>query len=94
MNNEIIYDITSAILVFIVGILFAYLSVRLKDRLRQLTIAFTVFVFVHGIYHIFRVFGYEFVADDILEPTSVAALIIFGLIFFKIKKEKVEVTHD
>lgn len=94
MTEEVLYDITSSFLVFIVGVIFAYLSVKLKDNLRKLSIAFAVFVFIHGTYHLSRILEYEFVADNILEPVSVAALIVFGLIFFKIKKRKMEIVND
>ena len=88
--GESLYDLLSSLLVFVVGIVFIYLSIKLKAPLRRLTVAFAAFVIIHGSYHVVRVFGYEFVADNILEPISVAVLILFGIIFFKIKRKKQE----
>jgi len=93
MQDEVLYDILSSFLVFIVGGIFAYLCVKLKEPLRKLSIAFAVFVFIHGFYHLFRTFGNVPVADNILEPSSVLALIVFGLVFLKIKKRSLEVMN-
>lgn len=90
MIDERFYDIFSALLVFVIVTIFIYLSIRLGANLRKLTIAFAAFVFIHGIYHISRSLGHEFVADGILEPVSVGALILFGLVFFRIKRKKLE----
>ena len=88
MEGQNLYDLLSAVLVFVVGIVFIYLSIKLKAHLRRLTIAFAVFVIIHGSYHVGKFFGYEFVADSILEPISVVALILFGIAFFKVKSKQ------
>lgn len=85
------YDLLSSLLVFVVAIVFIYLSIKLKAQIRRLTMAFAAFVIIHGSYHVARVLGYEFAADNILEPISVTVLILFGIIFFKIKREKQEI---
>lgn len=90
MESQNLYDLLSSLLVFVVGIVFIYLSIKLKAHLRRLTIAFAAFVIIHGSYHVSMFFGYEFVADNILEPISVVALILFGIAFFKVKRKKHE----
>lgn len=93
MEGQSLYDLLSSLLVFVVAIIFIYLSIKLKAQIRRLTIAFATFVIIHGSYHVAMFFGYEFAADNILEPISVAALILFGLVFFKVKRKKHEAKH-
>jgi len=90
MEGQSLYDLLSSLLVFVVAIIFIYLSIKLKAHLRRLTVAFAAFVMIHGSYHLAMFFGYEFVADKILEPISVVTLILFGVAFFKVKRKKQE----
>ncbi|TLY08859.1 MAG: hypothetical protein E6K88_06125 [Thaumarchaeota archaeon] len=68
-------DFIGGILILFAGIIPAYLSAKLRGDLRKMTIALTAFIVLHGTYHIVRMQGMEFLADRILEPTSVMTLI-------------------
>ena len=81
----------SAILTLIALAIPIYLSFKLKDDLRKLTALLAIFLFIHATYHIARILGFEFLGESILEPTSVALLILFGVIYLKIRKKRQEV---
>jgi hypothetical protein len=44
----------------------------------------TIFILIHGLYHIFGFFGYSLVAEEFFEPLSVIILILFALLMIKI----------
>jgi hypothetical protein len=74
-----------------IAVLFAaaipiYLSFHLKNRLRILTILLATFVIIHASYHVTEVFGYDILAETILEPLSVVLLIVFGLAYLRMLK--------
>jgi hypothetical protein len=75
--------LSSAILIIIATAIPAYLALKLKGSLRILAVILTIFVSIHSIYHIFGALGFEFLADDVFEPASVAVLILFGLTFLR-----------
>ena len=79
------FDIISAILIFAAAVVPIYFSFKLKNNLRTLMAAVSIFTLVHGSYHILEVFHYEFLAENIVEPLSYAILIVFGLLYLKIK---------
>ena len=78
----------SAIFIFVAAIIPVYLSFKLKQTLRKLTIGFAAFVIIHGIYHVFGTLGYDFLADNVFEPLSAAVLVFFGISYFTILKDK------
>ena len=79
-------NIVNAILIFVAAVIPLYLTFRLNGYLRVLTIALFVFVIVHALYHTVAVIGYDEIADNVVEPLSVASLIIFGLLYLKTGK--------
>ena len=81
----------SAILTLIALAIPTYLSFKLKNDLRKLTALMAIFLFVHATYHVARVLGFEFLGESVLEPASVALLILFGVIYLKIRKKRQEV---
>jgi hypothetical protein len=83
-------DLVGAILIFVGGIIPAYLSLKLKGDIAKITIALTAFIVVHGIYHIVRMQGMESIADGIFEPVSVSVLIAFGVTYLGISYRKKE----
>jgi hypothetical protein len=83
-------DLVGAILIFVGGIIPAYLSLKLKGDMAKITIALTAFIVVHGIYHIVRMQGMESIADGIFEPASVLVLIAFGVTYLGISYRKKE----
>jgi uncharacterized membrane protein YqaE (UPF0057 family) len=83
--------LSSFILIIIAIAIPAYLVLKLKGNLRILAMLLTIFVSVHGVYHIFGALGFEFLADNIFEPASVAVLILFELTFLSKTRTRREI---
>jgi|CXWL01.1.fsa_nt_gi hypothetical protein len=77
----------SIILVICAAVVPSYLCYKLKRDLRVLTGFLAIFLFVHAGYHIAGIFGLVNLEDNI-EIFSVVLLIIFGLIFLKIRDRR------
>ena len=76
---ETFVHVISATLIFTASIVPGYLTFRLKkSHTRKLTLLLTIFVVIHGIYHLVHAMNFDFLADDLFEPASVVAMIIFG----------------
>jgi hypothetical protein len=90
MTIEAQLDLVGAIAIFFGGLVPGYLSFRLKGDMAKLTIVLTVFIVVHGIYHLVRMQGMESIADGIFEPASVIVLIAFGVSFLVVAHRKNE----
>lgn len=86
------YDLASAILIFFAAVIPIYFCFRLKNNFRIWMLILTIFVLVHGTYHILEITGNDVSAQYIVEPLSYGFLICFGLYYLKIKNvEKIEV---
>jgi ABC-type uncharacterized transport system permease subunit len=81
-------DLVSAVMMFFAAIIPAYLSAKLKGDIRKVTIALTVFIVVHGIYHLVRMQGIESIADSVFEPASIIVLIAFGVTYLSVSYKK------
>lgn len=88
MVAESALDLIGAIAIFFAGVIPAYLSFKLRGDMAMLTIALTVFIIMHGIYHLVRLQGMESIADGLFEPASVLALIAFGVTYFGVSHKK------
>jgi len=75
---------------FAAAIVPIYLSLKLKSNLRILTVLLTVFIFVHGIYHLAYYAGEEVLGEGLFRTISIVVLIIFGIAFFYISRFKKE----
>jgi DMSO/TMAO reductase YedYZ heme-binding membrane subunit len=74
------FNLTSSILIFAAAAVPVYLSIRVtKIMMRRLAALLATFALVHATYHAFAFAGYEFLSEDVLEPASVAILLIFGI---------------
>jgi len=78
----------SALFIFVASIIPIYLSFKLKNELRILTILLGIFTIFHGIYHLIYAVGLEILSEEILQPISIGILILFGIIYLKIKKNR------
>ena len=81
-------NIINAVLIFVASAIPIYLCFRLNGYLKLLTGTLAGFVIIHGIYHALEVFDYGILAENLFEPLSVALLITFGVILWKIRKKK------
>ena len=65
-----------------------YISIRIKGGnkygIRTLTIVLTLFIVIHGLYHLAELLGYHMLGEGFLEPLSVVILIVFGIIMIRI----------
>ena len=82
-------NIVSSFLMFIAAVIPIYMIFKLNGVLKKLTIILSIFIVIHGLYHIFLWNGFEFIPESILEPASAIILVIFGLLFLRILKKKV-----
>ena len=86
------YDLVSAILILFAAVIPIYFCIKLKNNFRILMMILSVFVLVHGAYHVLEVIGKDAVAQNFVEPASYAILICFGIYYLKIKNvRKIEV---
>jgi hypothetical protein len=71
----------SAIAIFLAAVVPIYLTLKLKDNLRRLTLILTIFILTHAIFHVTGFLGFNFLAEGVFEPISVIVLIFFGIAF-------------
>jgi hypothetical protein len=86
--------LSSAVIMFAAAIVPIYLSLKLKSNLRILTVLLTVFIFIHGIYHLAYYAGEEELGEGLFRTISIVVLIIFGIAFIymaRFKREKIVV---
>ena len=65
-----------------------YLTVRLNNNLRQLTVILSIFILVHAVHSWLGFFGFDFLSDGVFQPLSVAVLMLFGIFYYWIAKQK------
>ena len=65
-----------------------YLTIRLNNDLRQLTAILSIFILVHAIHSWLDFFGFDFLSDGVFEPLSAAVLMLFGIFYYWIAKQK------
>jgi len=92
--DEKLLHLASAVIMFAAAIIPLYLSFRLKSNLRILTVLLSLFIFIHGIYHLAYFAGEEVLGEGLFRTISIFVLIIFGGAFIymdRSKKEKLTV---
>ena len=89
------FDLVSGILIFVAAIVPIYFSIRLKNNILRLPmVVLSVFAMIHGTYHILEVLHYEVAAETVVEPLSYAVLIVFGLVYLRIRAKKTRKSVD
>ena len=84
MNTYLFLNLLSAIFILVSVAIPILLSTKLSGKIRQLTIFLSVFIIIHGSYHVAVMLGYEFIGAGILDPLSVVVLIAFGLFYLNL----------
>ena len=74
---ENLLHLASAVIVFAAAIVPIYLSLRLKSNLRVLTVLLSLFIFIHGLYHLAYFAGEEVLGEGFFRTISIVVLIIF-----------------
>ena len=93
-NNEdnklytLSFHVISIIAIFSAAIIPLYISIRIKAGnkygVRTLTIVLTLFIVIHGLYHLAELLRYHMLGEGFFEPLSVVILIVFGIIMIRI----------
>ena len=78
----------SAIIILASSAVPIYLTIKLKDNLKKLTLILTVFILIHAVYHVFGFLGYSILAEGVFQPLSVITLIFFGMVYSGFTKPK------
>jgi hypothetical protein len=85
LENELHF--LSAIIILIAIAIPIYIAIQLRHsnnrRLRNLIVVLSIFIAVHGVYHIADFFGFSLLAEWFFEPISVSILILFGLLYLR-----------
>ena|SRR2546427_11044161 len=76
---EVQLQFISAIIILASSAVPIYLTIKLKDNLKKLTLILTVFILIHAVYHVFGFLGYSILAEGVFQPLSVITLIFFGI---------------
>ena len=78
----------STIAIFSAAIIPIYIAIKIKTgnklRIRAITVTLTIFIMIHGVYHIFGFFGYSLIAEGFFEPLSAVILIVFAILMIRI----------
>lgn len=93
------YNIIDAIVYLIAAIIPAYFILKSRNsinnndnQLRKLTIILVGFILLQVLYHVIGTFGFRLLAKGFLEPLSMAALLLFGIMYLlstlKTKKQQ------
>ena len=80
--------VISAIVICLAAIVPIYLTLKLKNSIRKLTLILTIFILTHAVYHIVGFYGLTLLGEGVFEPLSVAVLIFFGNCLFWFRKTK------
>jgi len=88
MIEESQLHLISSVVILIAAAVPIYLTLKLHGELKRLTALLSVFIFVHAIYQIVGLYGFDLLADSIFEPLSAAVLIYFGVIYYGKAKPK------
>ena len=95
------YNLIDAIVYLIAAIIPAYFILKSRNSIdnnnnyfRKLTMVLVGFILVQVFYHIAAIIGFRLLAKGFLEPLSMAALLLFGVMYlistFRAKKQQQE----
>ena len=93
------YNIIDAIVYLIAAIIPAYFILKSRNsinnndnHLRKLTIILVGFILLQVLYHVIGTFGFRLLAKGFLEPLSMVAFLLFGIMYLlstlKTKKQQ------
>ncbi len=85
---EVQLQFISAIIILASSAVPIYLTIKLKDNLKKLTLILTVFIIIHAVYHVFGFLGYSILAEGVFQPLSVLTLVFFGIVYSGFTKPK------
>jgi peptidoglycan biosynthesis protein MviN/MurJ (putative lipid II flippase) len=78
----------STIAIFSAATIPIYISIKIKTgnkkKVRAITLTLTAFILIHGVYHVFALFGYTLIAEGVFEPLSAIILVLFAILMMRI----------
>ena len=88
LQANLLLHLISTIAIFSAAIIPIYISIKIKSgnkvRIRAITVTLTAFILIHGIYHVFALFGYTLIAEGFFEPLSAIILVLFAILMMRI----------
>jgi len=85
---EIQLHLVNGVVALLAAAIPIYLTVRLSNDLTQLTAILSFFILVQAVHSWLGFFGFDFLSDDVFEPLSSAVLMLFGIFYYWIAKQK------
>jgi hypothetical protein len=91
LSLEVVLNAFDAALIIGVAVPTLVMASRVKNlTLRRLTVLLSLFILVHGLYHLFSAVGaglniglLTFLGDSLVEPTSYAVLLAFVIYYWR-----------
>ena len=85
---NLLLHLISTIAIFSAAVIPIYLSIKVKSgnkkKVRAISITLTAFILIHGVYHVFALFGYTSIAEGFFEPLSAIMLVLFAILMMRI----------
>jgi hypothetical protein len=80
--------LVNGVVAILAAVIPIYLTIRLNNILKKLTAILCIFILVHAVHSWLGFFGFDFLSDGIFEPLSAAVLMLFGIVYYWIAKQK------
>src|SRR5215469_7675335 len=80
--------LVNGIVILLAAAIPIYLTINLNNNLRKLTATLSIFILIHAVYCWLDYFGFDFLSDGVFEPLSAAALLFFGISYYRVIKKK------
>ena len=86
LDNQL--HLVNGIVILLAAAIPIYLTINLNNNLRKLTAILSIFILIHAVYCWLDYFGFDFLSDGVFEPLSAAALLFFGISYYRVNKKK------
>src|SRR5215467_6222334 len=80
--------LVNGIVILLAAAIPIYLTINLNNNLRKLTAILSIFILIHAVYCWLDYFGFDFLSDGVFEPLSAAAMLFFGISYYRVIKKK------
>ena len=80
--------LVNGVVAFLANAIPIYLTIKLNNNLKRLTVVLSIFILIHAVYCWLGYFGFDFLSDGVFEPLSAAVLMLFGIFYYWIVKQK------
>jgi hypothetical protein len=80
-------NLVSALFIFASAAVPLFLSTKLKGPARKLTIILSVFIIIHGFFHVCVILNFVLLGQGFLSPLSVLVLAYFGVTYLNLERK-------